>query len=564
MLETSQPMKGMAVESGMDACWCRDHNGNPYDYDQAMGLIRNFHGHVAPGLAIGTRMVTMAMERLPDGILFDAVCETVSCLPDAVQMLTPCTIGNGWLRVRDLGRYAVTLYNKFEGDGIRVSIDSAKLRQWPEFYDWFYKIREKKDQNFDRLMEEIRLAGENVLTVQEATIKPVYLVRSSKGRIATCPRCGEAYPAGHGSICRGCAGDAPCEPGTRSFSQGPALESVPVQAAVGRRALHDMTRIVPGKEKGPAIQSGQVITDGDICRLQKMGRSQVFVESESDGHPQWVHENVAALAFAGAMAGEGVCFNSPPREGKVNLLAERDGLLVVDVDRLEAFNMVPGVMGSSQKSFKCVVKNEEIAGTRAIPLYLPRNDHDTALAVLAEKPLFRVLPIQSRTVGILVTGTEVFRGLIEDRFIPIIRKKVVAYGCTVADAIIVPDDRAAIADGVKALLDAGTELLVTTAGLSVDPDDVTRQGLADAGCTDLLYGAPILPGAMTLLARIGRVQVMGVPACGLFHSITSFDLLLPRILAGLAIGRRDLARMGHGAFCRNCDGCTYPRCRFGC
>jgi formylmethanofuran dehydrogenase subunit E len=563
MMETLQKIEGLAAEDVRDACWCRDYKGNCYGYDPAMALIRDFHGHVAPGLAIGTRMVALAMDRLPGGILFDAVCETVSCLPDAVQMLTPCTIGNGWLRIKDLGRYAVTLYDKFEGDGIRVSVDAAKLRQWPEFYDWFYKIKAKNDQDFNRLMEEIRSAGENALTIKSVTIKPSYLVRRSKGRITTCPCCGEAYPAVHGRICRGCTGDAPCEPGNDHASTGPKLHAVPVEAAGGCVALHDMTRIVPGKEKGPAVRSGEVITDGDICRLQKMGRSRVFVESPGDGNREWVHENEAALAFAEAMAGEGVCFKGAPREGKLNLLAQRDGLLAVDTDRLESFNMVPGVMCASRKAFQCVAEGEEIAGTRAIPLYLPRGDHDAALAVLADGPLLRVLPMAPKKVGILVTGTEVFRGLIQDRFIPVIRKKVEAYGCTVADAIIVPDDRGAIADGVQTLLDAGTELLVTTAGLSVDPDDVTRQGLADAGCTDLLYGAPILPGAMTLLACIGDVRVMGVPACGLFHRTTSFDLLLPRLLAGLDIGRRDLARVGHGAFCRNCTSCRYPDCRFG-
>ncbi|MBI9086000.1 MAG: trehalose-binding protein [Desulfobacterales bacterium] len=546
-----------------DRYWCRDHKGNRYSHDQAIDLIRAFHGHVAPGLAIGTKMVTVAMDRLPAGILFDAVCETTSCLPDAVQMLTPCTIGNGWLRIKDLGRYAVTLYDKFEGDGIRVSLDSGKLRRWPEFYDWFYKIKEKQDQDFDRLLEEIRLAGEGVLTLETVKIKPAYLVRRSKGRITTCPVCDEAFPAAHGRICRGCQGEAPCEPATLSPQPGPALNLIPVEAAIGRRALHDMTRIVAGMEKGPAIQSGAVITSGDICRLQKMGRNQVFVEDGRGPGQDWIHENQAALAFAEAMAGEGVSFQGPPREGKINLRTERSGLLVVDTDRLEAFNMVPGVMCAARKSYAVTGDNEEIAGTRAIPLYLPQRDFQAAMSVLGECPLFQVLLLKKARVGILVTGTEVFRGLIQDSFIPIIRKKIEAYGCTVTDGIIVPDDRLVICKGVKTLLDAGTEVLVTTAGLSVDPDDVTRQGLADAGCEDLIYGAPVLPGAMTLLARIGKVQVIGVPACGLYHRTTSFDLLLPRLLAGVTIGRRDLARMGHGAFCRNCPDCSYPKCGFG-
>ena len=193
-----------------------------------------------------------------------------------------------------------------------------------------------------------------------------------------------------------------------------------------------------------------------------------------------------------------------------------------------------------------------LGGTRAIPLFLPRADFHKALAILGDGPLFRVLPLRPPRVGILVTGTEVFMGLVEDKFVPIITTKVEKFGGQVLKSLIVPDDRRAIGEGVQDLLNCGIDLLVTTAGLSVDPDDVTRQGLVDAGATDMLYGAPILPGAMTLLAHIGPVQVMGVPACALYFKTTSFDLLLPRLLAGLdhhpagsgALGqRRFLSRM---------------------
>ena len=178
--------------------------------------------------------------------------------------------------------------------------------------------------------------------------------------------------------------------------------------------------------------------------------------------------------------------------------------------------------------------------------------------------MFRVLPLRQPRVGILVTGTEVFMGLVEDKFVPIISTKVEKFGGQVLKSLIVPDDRRAIGQGVQELLDCGIDLLVTTAGLSVDPDDVTRQGLVDAGATDMLYGAPILPGAMTLLAHIGPVQVMGVPACALYFKTTSFDLLLPRLLAGLEITRRDLARLANGAFCLDCKVCTFPqKCPFG-
>jgi len=153
--------------------------------------------------------------------------------------------------------------------------------------------------------------------------------------------------------------------------------------------------------------------------------------------------------------------------------------------------------------------------------------------------------------------------LVEDRFISIIQNKVEKFGCEVVKSLIVPDDRRDISTGIQELLEAGADLVVTTAGLSVDPDDVTRQGLVDAGAEDLIYGAPILPGAMTLLARIGPVRVIGVPACALYFKRTSFDLILPRLLAGLEISRRDLARLGHGALCLECQTCSFPKCPFG-
>ena len=257
-------------------------------------------------------------------------------------------------------------------------------------------------------------------------------------------------------------------------------------------------------------------------------------------------------------------FTEPPREGKVNLLAARDGLLVVDDARLETFNLVPGVMCACRQGFTLLNQDRVLGATRAIPLFLPRADFYKAMTALRDGPILQVLPLRQPRVGILVTGTEVFMGLVEDKFVPIITTKIENFGGHVLKSLIVPDDRRAIREGVRTLLDRGVDLLVTTAGLSVDPDDVTRQGLVDAGATDILYGAPILPGAMTLLAHIGPVQVMGVPACALYFKTTSFDLLLPRLLAGLAITRRDLARLANGAFCLSCKVCTFPqKCPFG-
>ncbi len=546
--------------------WCRDHTGQPFSFEAFGALARSFHGYPAPGLLIGGRMVDLARRGLPDGILFDAISETSKCLPDAVQILTLCSTGNGWLKTLDLGRFAVILYDKYTGDGRRVHLDAAALDDWPEIKNWFFALKPKPEQNTPRLMAEIRAAGDAILEVKPVRVRPELLEKPHMAPYAVCPDCGEAYPRRHGPRCRACSGASPVitsDPAPSADADGPPLTVVPIESAPGRRALHDMTRIIPGREKGPAFHSGQEIAGGDLCRLQQMGRRHLYVEGDTPVGPEWVHENDAALAFARAMAGEGITFKAPPREGKVTFKAARSGLFTVAVDRLTGFNLTPEVMCASRRSFSVVEKGDALAGTRAIPLYIHRGHFEAALEALSDGPVFAVRPMRSAKVGILVTGTEVFRGLIQDRFAPVIQSKVERLGCRVVGSRIVPDDRREIADSLKALMADGADLLVTTAGLSVDPDDVTRKGILDAGVTDIVYGAPILPGAMTLVARIGSVQVMGVPACGLYFDHTSFDLLLPRLLAGLTITRHDLARMGHGAFCLECGDCRFPNCPFG-
>jgi formylmethanofuran dehydrogenase subunit E len=539
----------------------------PYTFEEFLSLVKSFHGSAAPGVVLGGIMVEAAKSRLRKGILFDAVAETRACLPDAVQLLTPCTIGNGWLKVLDLGRFALSLYDKYQGDGIRVYLDPARVRDFPEIANWYLKLKPKRHQDKDLLMAQIREAATDILNWQRVALRPQFLGKKSRGGMTVCPLCREAYPAQDGGICRACQGEAPYQDpdpsGDVVQTCVPSLSAVPLQEALGRHLLHDMTQIVPQESKGPVFKKDQVITVGDLCRLQQMGRQHLYIAEKNPVGPEWVHENDAAIAFAGAMAGEGVIFDTPPREGKINLKASRDGLFSVNEERLQVFNLIPGVMCACRHNNTVVSEGRMLAGTRAIPLYLPRSDFHKAMAILADGPLFEVLPLKPARVGVLVTGTEVFLGLVEDCFIPIIRNKVEKFGCEVIKSLIVPDDRRAISNGVQELLAAGVDLLVTTAGLSVDPDDVTRQGLADAGATDLLYGAPILPGAMTLLARINAVRVIGVPACALYFKRTSFDLILPRLLAGLELRRRDLARLGHGALCLECQTCSFPKCPFG-
>jgi formylmethanofuran dehydrogenase subunit E len=537
--------------------------GASFSYSRFVELATWFHNYPAPGLLLGGYMVEEAKRHIPEDVLYDAVCETSWCLPDAVQLLTPCTIGNGWLRVRNSGVYALSLFDKYTGEGVRVRLDPAKLDKFPHTRCWLMKSASKPDQDSQALRREIREHGPEMLSVSRVTVRPEVVRKRSKGGIVLCPICGDAYPSFHGAVCRNCAGDSPYsgENFERVVEVRNAIPSVPVEKSIGRAVAHDMTRIVPGESKGVEFSRGHVVTAGDVCRLQQMGKFHVYVDQEVPNG--FIHEDDAAKAFAGRMCGPGVVAEGGPREGKINMIAECDGILVFDVAVQRAFNSLSKVIVASRHEFSMVRKGRRVAATRAIPLYLEQAVFGRALAILNGTPLFSVAPLRNCRVGLLITGNEVFKGLVEDRFADIVNAKLAQYGSSVVKTLVRPDDAAGIAEAAGELVASGCDLIVTTAGLSVDPDDVTRNGLMQAGLSDVLYGMPVLPGAMTLVGRIGKARVLGVPACALFHKTTSLDIILPRLLADLPVTRVEVARLGNGGLCMECTSCTFPKCPFG-
>jgi molybdenum cofactor synthesis domain-containing protein len=339
------------------------------------------------------------------------------------------------------------------------------------------------------------------------------------------------------------------------------FRKIDLQDAVGTRLAHDITEIRPGEFKGPAFRKGHTVCEADICRLQKLGKNHLYV---IDLAADEIHENEAAAMLAGALAGEGVSWENDPKEGKIGLTAAVDGLLRVDAAALAAFNMVAEVMCATLHSHTRVARGTLVAATRAIPLVMKRVPIERAAAIARSNGgILSVHPLRRARAGIVVTGSEVFNGLIRDRFAPILTEKLTALGSEVAGVSFAPDDADLIRQAIVAHLDGGCDLLLLSGGMSVDPDDVTRSAVRQAGATEMHYGASALPGAMFLITWIGNVPVLGVPACGLYHRTTVLDLVLPRILAGERVGRKELAFLGHGGLCRDCPQCSFPHCAFG-
>jgi hypothetical protein len=339
------------------------------------------------------------------------------------------------------------------------------------------------------------------------------------------------------------------------------FRTVDLKDAVGLVLAHDVTEVRKGEFKGRAFKKGHVVRTTDLCHLQRLGKQHLFVLDIDDGH---MHENDAAVVLADALCGKGVVPEAEPREGKLNLMAGRDGLLKVAVNTLARFNLLGEVMCASRHTNSLVKKGDIVAGTRAIPLVVKTDMVQQAAAIAqARNGIFQVVSLPRAKIGLVITGNEVFTNLIEDQFEPVLREKISGIGSEVIGVSFAPDSAAAISTEIRRSIAAGADLVLTTGGMSVDPDDVTRKGIHLAGGQAEFYGAPVLPGAMLMLADVGGVPVIGIPACGLYHKTTILDLILPRVLAGENLTREQIAQMGHGGLCLNCPECLFPKCPFG-
>ena len=346
---------------------------------------------------------------------------------------------------------------------------------------------------------------------------------------------------------------------TRQYKVG--MTKINVEDAIGTRLAHDITEIRPGEFKGPSFRRGHKIEEQDVCRLMRLGKRHLYILDLSTDQ---VHEDDAVVELATALAGTGITFDREPREGKLQLAAAYTGLLKINIDALVAFNMIPDVMCAAMHNNVPVSLGQIVAGTRAVPLVIERQVLDQAVALARpQAPIFSVKAYHRKKVRLVITGSEVYEGLIDDRFEAIVNEKLATYGASLKETVILPDVADCIADTVRRFAAADTELIITTGGMSVDPDDVTRHGIRLAGVDAIHYGAAVLPGAMFLLAYKGNLPIMGIPACGLYHKITIFDLVLPRLLAGERLDERDLARFAVGGLCLNCPECRYPSCPMG-
>ena len=253
-----------------------------------------------------------------------------------------------------------------------------------------------------------------------------------------------------------------------------------------------------------------------------------------------------------------------PKEGKIELIADIDGLFIADLQKLREVNSLGRMMIATRSSGFPVKAGDKLCGTRIIPLVIEKQAMEQAKAAAGDKPILRLLPIKQKKYGVVATGSEISKGIIEDTFTPVIEEKMREYGCRMMAHATPGDDDKAITAAIKQMIDDGEEMVICTGGMSVDPDDRTPLAIRNSGGRIVSYGAPVLPGAMFLLSyNKNGIPVCGLPGCVMYAKRTIFDIVLPYLLADEPVTAELLSGLGNGGLCLNCKVCHYPNCGFG-
>lgn len=338
------------------------------------------------------------------------------------------------------------------------------------------------------------------------------------------------------------------------------MEKVRVEDAVGMVLCHDITEIVPGKFKGRAFAKGHIIEEKDIEKLLDLGKRHIYVWDPEKGY---VHENDAALRMVRAAAGENLLF-SEVKEGKIELRAACDGVLKINLEALYELNAVDEICFSTIHGNKMVTKGKLLGGVRVIPLAVKEEILKNFEEICSRYgSVISVRPFCRAKIGIVTTGSEIQTGRIADKFGPVLQAKAEELGAEIMGQVFPGDDPEAITEAIRAFLKQGADLVEVTGGMSVDPDDMTPSAIRACGGEIITYGTPVLPGAMFMLSYVDGIPVVGLPGCVMYARRSIYDLIVPRLLTGEKLTKRDFVLLAHGGQCQNCETCTYPDCGFG-
>ncbi|WP_251390098.1 molybdopterin-binding protein [Mediterraneibacter agrestimuris] len=338
------------------------------------------------------------------------------------------------------------------------------------------------------------------------------------------------------------------------------MKFMKTEEAVGQILCHDITQIIPGVTKDAVFRKGHIIREEDIPVLLSVGKDHIYIWENDE---RMLHENDAAEILYSMCKNENMR-PSDIKEGKIELIAECDGLLKVDSEKLNKINSLGEMMIASRHGNFPVKAGDKLAGMRVVPLVIEKEKMEHAKEVCGEGSIFVLKKFSHKKVGIVTTGNEVYHGRIEDKFTPVLEAKLAEYDTELIGHRVSDDNPERVTEYIRELLELGADIILCSGGMSVDPDDRTPLAIRNTGAEIVTYGAPVLPGAMFMLAYYQvNIPIVGLPGCVMYAKRTVFDLVLPRLMADEILKKEDLDCLGEGGLCLSCPICTFPNCGFG-
>lgn len=337
------------------------------------------------------------------------------------------------------------------------------------------------------------------------------------------------------------------------------MKKIRVEDAVGMKLCHDITKIVPGEFKGRLFARGHIIQPEDIGQLLNIGKQYISVWEENSDE---VHEDDAAVRISKAVSGQNIQFGGP-KEGKILLESTTKGLFKINSSLLRKMNSIDDVTIASKPNNYIIEKGDRLAGVRIVPLFTKEKTIKKLEKLCSlEGTVFQVNPYRKLKVVLVITGTEIYNGRINDKFGPLLSSKLEYYNAQLVGQTNCPDDMGEINKAISDYLNAGADLIMVTGGMSVDPDDLTPKAIKNTGARVVAYGVPVQPGNMFMLAYLDNAAIMGIPGGAIYNKISILDAVLPKVFTGEIMTKDDFIAMGEGGFCNCCTVCQYPNCYF--
>lgn len=337
------------------------------------------------------------------------------------------------------------------------------------------------------------------------------------------------------------------------------MKKISVKNAVGMQLCHDITKVLPGNFKGPVFKRGHLIRPEDIEELLQIGKEHIYVWDENEGI---IHEDEAAVRLGKAVTGPNMTWEGPA-EGKVVIKSSGKGLFKVKNELCYEINSIGNITIACLPNNFTVENDQKLAGARIIPLVIEETKIEEIESLCKTKgPLLEIKPYRRLKTGIVITGNEIYKGRISDKFEPVIDKKLAYYDGIKLGTIFCPDESERIEAAIQQFIKMGAELIILTGGMSVDPDDLTPGAIRKVATNTETYGVPVQPGNMFMLAYYHNTTMIGVPGAALYYKTTILDVVLARVFAGETLTKNHFIRMSEGGFCSNCKECSYPFCYF--